>query len=87
MKWFSIPCVMVFALVCVGNVQTSFAGSDADVYNYITQYKDIAVSEMFRVKIPASITLAQGIHESGAAQSRWQRKPIITLALNAAVIG
>ncbi len=39
------------------------------VNNYIQQYKDIAIEEMNRVHIPASITLAQGILESDAGQS------------------
>lgn len=37
---------------------------------YINQYKDIAIEQMQRWKIPASITLAQGLFESGAGQSR-----------------
>ena len=37
---------------------------------YIDQYKDIAIEQMLRWKIPASITLAQGLFESGAGQSR-----------------
>ena len=41
---------------------------------YIDQYKDIAIEEMHRWKIPASITLAQGIFESGAGQSELARK-------------
>ena len=41
----------------------------AAIINYIIQYKDIAVSEMNRTGIPASITLAQGIHESGWGKS------------------
>src|SRR4051812_10047034 len=36
---------------------------------YIQQYKDVAISEMHRSGIPASITLAQGIHESGLGKS------------------
>lgn len=36
---------------------------------YIQQYKDIAIEEMKRVGIPASITLAQAIHESGIGKS------------------
>ncbi len=36
---------------------------------YIDQYKDIAVSEMKRTGIPASITLAQGIIESNSGES------------------
>ena len=37
---------------------------------YINQYGDIAVEKMQEYGIPASITLAQGILESGAGQSR-----------------
>lgn len=37
--------------------------------NYIDRYKDLAIEEMQRHKIPASITLAQGLLESGAGQS------------------
>ena len=41
---------------------------------YINQYKDIAIEEMHRWKIPASITLAQGLFESGAGRSELARK-------------
>jgi hypothetical protein len=41
---------------------------------YIDQYKDIAIEQMKRWKIPASITLAQGIFESGAGQSELTRR-------------
>ena len=41
---------------------------------YIDQYKDIAIEQMMRWKVPASITLAQGIFESGAGQSELARK-------------
>lgn len=41
---------------------------------YIDQYRDLAIEEMLRYKIPASITLAQGILESGAGQSLLARK-------------
>ena len=37
---------------------------------YIEQYRQIAVDEMNRYNIPASITLAQGILESGNGESR-----------------
>ena len=36
---------------------------------YIDQYKDIAISEMKRTGIPASITLSQGIIESNSGES------------------
>jgi flagellum-specific peptidoglycan hydrolase FlgJ len=37
--------------------------------SYIETYKDIAIAEMYRTGIPASITLAQGLHESQAGKS------------------
>ncbi len=37
---------------------------------YIYDYKDIAIREMQKYKIPASITLAQGILESGSGKGR-----------------
>ncbi|MBK8345555.1 MAG: LysM peptidoglycan-binding domain-containing protein [Bacteroidetes bacterium] len=44
------------------------------VLDYIDQYKEIAVREMITYKIPASITMAQGILESGAGQSELALK-------------
>ena len=42
--------------------------------DYIKQYRDLAVDEMKKYHIPASITLAQGLLESGAGQSTLARK-------------
>ena len=36
---------------------------------YINQYKDLAIEQMLRYRIPASITLAQGLFESAAGKS------------------
>ena len=44
------------------------------VEEYIETYKDIAMREMKEYKIPASITLAQGIIESGAGNSALARE-------------
>ena len=41
---------------------------------YIDQYKDIAIEQMLKYHIPASITLAQGVFESGAGRSELTRK-------------
>lgn len=41
---------------------------------YIDQYKDLAIAEMLKYNIPASITLAQGLLESGAGQSELARE-------------
>jgi hypothetical protein len=45
------------------------AQNNPDVIAYINTYKNIAISEMQRSGIPASIILAQGIHESEAGTS------------------
>jgi len=45
------------------------------VEDYLSRYSPIAIQEMNQYGVPASIILAQGIHESGAGKS--------TLALNA----
>ena len=37
---------------------------------YIEKYKHLAISEMERVNIPESITLAQGLHESAVGKSK-----------------
>ena len=42
--------------------------------DYIKEYKDIAIREMKRYHIPASITLAQGLLESGAGRGTLARK-------------
>lgn len=44
------------------------------VLDYIEKYKDFAMLEMQEYKIPASITLAQGILESGRGTSELARK-------------
>lgn len=41
--------------------------------SYIDQYKDLAIEQMLRYNIPASITLAQGLLESGAGRSELAR--------------
>lgn len=50
----------------------SFAGKaqdDETIREYIETYKDIAMQEMQRTGVPASIKLAQGIHETMAGTS------------------
>lgn len=49
-------------------------GQDPVVVEYINTYKDLAIAEMQRTGIPASIKLAQGIHETSAGTSELVMK-------------
>lgn len=49
---------------------TTAPGIDATVAAYLKEYSDLAISEMKRTGVPASITLAQGIIESDYGRSR-----------------
>jgi LysM repeat protein len=64
------------ALVLLAAVCSSclFAQSRVQIQAYIQTFKDIAMAEMARTGVPASITLAQGIHETGAGTSELVRK-------------
>ena len=64
--------LLMFLVPAPGSGQNS--QSDINILKYIDQYKDIAIKEMKIYGIPASITLAQGILESGAGQSELARK-------------
>jgi hypothetical protein len=52
----------------------SLAQSEEDIRTYINQFKDLAIAEQIRMGVPASITLAQGIHESTAGRSELATK-------------
>lgn len=65
MKWFKFICFFVLCLVS----SALYAQQNPDYNAYINHFDDIAVSEMYRSGIPASITLAQGLLESGAGKS------------------
>lgn len=60
----AILCMMMAAAATAGMAQKS-----PSFVAYIDQYKDMAIDQMRRYHIPASITLAQGILESAAGQS------------------
>lgn len=54
---------------------TLFGYAQSALYNrYVEQYCDMAVDQMHRYGIPASITLAQGLLESAAGTSRLARE-------------
>ena len=62
---------LIFLLCCL-SLQAQTRNKQYE--DYIKQYRDLAVDEMKKYHIPASITLAQGLLESGAGQSTLARK-------------
>ncbi len=44
--------------------------NEQDIRDYIEQYSEVAIQKMHEYKIPASITVAQGIFESACGKSR-----------------
>jgi hypothetical protein len=74
------PKLLLISLVYLVKPCTSLAqvfSYEQTVRQYIGKYKDIAILEMMVYRIPASITLAQGILESNAGTS-----PLATQANN-----
>ena len=67
--------ILLFTLILLSTTATSLLAQKNITYEeYIDTYKDIAVRKMYEYKIPASITLAQGILESGSGNSELARK-------------
>ena len=64
----TLVCLLLIAAGCV-----AFAQSSADIRAYIEQYRGMALEQERQYGIPASITLAQGILESGAGTSTLAR--------------
>ena len=60
---------MLLILILLVSAVSSKAQSSADILNYINTYKNIALDQEKQFGIPATITLAQGILESGAGRS------------------
>lgn len=60
-------CLLAISLLLAA--QLSRSQQNEVIRNYISTYKDIAIAEMQRSGVPASIKLAQGIHETMAGTS------------------
>ncbi len=65
--------IITLSLLTFAMVTTLF-GQNNDYIAYIDKYKDIAIEQMRKYHIPASITLAQGLLESGAGKSELARE-------------
>ena len=65
----------LFILLCfIGFTKISWAQDSTAILEYISTYKDLAIQEMQRTGVPASIKLAQGIHETFAGTSDLVRR-------------
>lgn len=60
--------ISLLVVFCSTSVFADINGSE-DQLNYIDRYKKIAIEEMERTGVPASIKLAQGLLESGSGKS------------------
>lgn len=68
-KYNFLRCLLVAWLLTGVTINLKSQTSNLKYIQYIEQYKDVAIEQMLKWKIPASITLAQGLLESGAGQS------------------
>jgi LysM repeat protein len=66
-KLFSLSATLLSSILLFSS---SYGQSEKQrIDAYVNQYKDIAIGEMQRTGIPAAVTLAQGILETGGGQS------------------
>lgn len=66
-KIYSTICLNIALFICVSShAQESYK---EQIIQYIETYAPLAIKEMNRTGFPASIKIAQGIHESGAGRS------------------
>ena len=68
------PRFLVFFVTFVVSAMLFAQSGQSVQWRYIENYKDIAIDQMRRYQIPASITLAQALIESSAGQSRLARE-------------
>ncbi|MEG1616378.1 MAG: glucosaminidase domain-containing protein [Bacteroidales bacterium] len=64
----------LFVLFTLGINYVSAQYKSPDYLKYIEQYKELAIQHHKKYNIPASITLAQGLLESGAGKGRLARE-------------
>lgn len=60
----------ITCIICLSTLSFLGLAQNTTQQAYVEQYKSIAISEMLRTGIPASITLAQGILESASGNSK-----------------
>ena len=65
--------ILLILILCM-TIQIGWTQNNATTIAYIAQYKTIAMKEMKRTGVPASITLAQAIVESNSGESNLAKK-------------
>lgn len=65
---------MLISLFSLAAALTAQVRWNQSYQQYFDQYKDLAIEQMMKYRIPASITLAQGVFESGAGRSELARR-------------
>lgn len=74
-RHFTIFIALLFlTTACLEAFELTDAANHTRALNYLDEFKDLAVEEMHRTGIPASIKLAQGMFESGFGQSILARE-------------
>ena len=67
-----LPLLLIF--IGIGSVQSYAQRKNSSYEAYISKYSNLAIEHQKKYKIPASITLSQGLLESGAGQSSLARQ-------------
>ena len=65
----NIKVVLLTLIAAISCISVFGQYTEADIYSYIEKYKEPAINKMYEYKIPASITIAQGIFESACGMS------------------
>ncbi len=68
--WKYLSPILLLALMAFNNPRER----DLMAVDYVSKYYELAVAEMHRTGIPASITLAQGLHETNYGRSTLARE-------------
>ena len=67
MKHLRNSIIALMVILCSLSARGQY--TEYDIYAYIDTYKELAINKMYEYKIPASITIAQGIFESACGKS------------------
>lgn len=70
----SMKSQYLFFFLCLMYTMPSYGENPEDVISYVNRYKDIAIAEMHRTGIPASIKLGQAILESNSGKSKLAKQ-------------